>query len=467
MDIRALLPWVAAIGAGLLIGIERERSQAPESPAGVRSFVLAALAGAIGAALGPVALAVTLAALAALALLGYAQTRRDDPGMTTEIALLLTALLGALAQRQPAWAAGLAALVAGLLAAKALLHRAVRQVLTTREMQHGLLLAAAVLVVLPLLPDAPLPWLAGLNLHTLWLLAVVMMALESLGHIALRALGAARGLPLAGLAGGLVSSTATIAGMARLAAQSPALLLPALRGALLSNVATALEMALLVALLLPALLARLALPLAAYTAAVLAAVWLAGRTLGGGQATASHSAQPSALPPSTPASPPTSPAPPTSTPTSPSSTPASSSVDATGAAAARLHDRLHDLAAQPPFHPVHALGFAAVLSLVLLLAAALQRWIGPQGLVVGAALAGFADAHSAAASAAQLAAGGALPLAAATVAVGLALSTNAVSKVLAGFSAGDRRFGVWTAATQAAQIAAFWAVWGLESLLIN
>lgn len=96
---------------------------------------------------------------------------------------------------------------------------------------------------------------------------------------------------------------------------------------------------------------------------------------------------------------------------------------------------------------------AALLPLVILLK------------VGGGALTGLADAHSAAPSAAQLAAGGALPLAAATVAVGLALSTNAMSKVLAGFSAGDRHFGVWTATTQAAQIAAFWAAWAVQALL--
>jgi Predicted membrane protein len=77
------------------------------------------------------------------------------------------------------------------------------------------LLAAAALVVLPLLPDQPIAWLAGLNLHTLWLLAVLVMAIQSVGHVAVRAFGSQRGLALSGLAGGFVSSTATIASMAQ------------------------------------------------------------------------------------------------------------------------------------------------------------------------------------------------------------------------------------------------------------
>ncbi|MDD5002336.1 MAG: MgtC/SapB family protein, partial [Thiomonas arsenitoxydans] len=173
----SVLPWIAALGIGLLIGIERERSQPPESPAGLRSFVLAALAGATAGVLGPVALGVVLAAFALLTFAGYTQTRKSDPGLTTEFALLLTVLIGALAQQSPGWAAGLGVVVAGILAAKTTLHGFVRHVLSTQELESGLLLAAAALVVLPLLPDRPIAWLAGLNLHTLWLLAVLMMAI--------------------------------------------------------------------------------------------------------------------------------------------------------------------------------------------------------------------------------------------------------------------------------------------------
>lgn len=416
VDFPALLPWISAIGGGLLIGIERERSQPPESPAGMRSFLLAALAGAIAARFGGGVLAVALAGVAGLALFAYAQTRRDDPGLTTEIALVLVVLLGALAQQSPGWAAGLSTLVAGVLAAKRSLHRLARQLLTAREVQHGLLLAAAVLIVLPLLPDRPLSALAGLNLHTLWGLAVMVMVLQSVGHIALRALGARRGLALAGLAGGFVSSTATVASMARQAVQTPVLFTHCLRGALLSSLATSVELALLVGLLLPPLLLRLWPALTLYAVGVLAATALAGRLRKDHDGT-------EATPP--------------------------------------------DFASQPPFHPRHAVLFAVAISVILLVADAARAWMGATGAVITAGLAGLADAHAASVSAAQLAAAGLLDLRSASIAIGLALSVNAGSKVVAGWSAANRRFGLWIGLTQAGQIALFWCGWAAANTLFS
>ena len=46
---------------------------------------------------GPWALVTALAGVALLASLSYFRERRDDPGLTTEIALLATPLIGALA----------------------------------------------------------------------------------------------------------------------------------------------------------------------------------------------------------------------------------------------------------------------------------------------------------------------------------------------------------------------------------
>ena len=405
-DLSAVAACAAALGTGLLIGIERERSQPPESPAGLRSFVLAALAGAVAGALGGVAVAVAVAAFALLTLAGYLQTRQSDPGLTTEFALLLTVLLGALAQNAPGLAAALGVLVAGTLAAKSVLHDFARRVLSAQELQHALLLGAAALIVLPLLPDRRIDWLAGLNLHRLWLLAVLVMAIESLGHIAVRALGTGRGLALSGLAGGFLSSTATIAGMAQRAKQVPAMYGACLRGATTSNLATAIELSALVAVLAPALLPGLALALLPYAAgAGLALLWIWRRAL---------------------------------------------------ASASGLADD-DPLDSRRPFSPWHALIFAAALTVVLLAAEAARAVSGPAGAIATIGLAGFADAHSASASAAQLGAGGALPQQQALLAIGLALSTNAVSKTLAGFAGAQARFGLSNALIQAAIIALFWS----------
>ena len=116
-----LLNLAVALGIGLLIGAERERrkGQGPaRAPAGIRTFSVVSLAGAISVMVGgALVLAVTVAGVAALTAVAYFRSRDEDPGLTTEIALVLTALLGGLAMQQPALAAGIAVALAALLAA--------------------------------------------------------------------------------------------------------------------------------------------------------------------------------------------------------------------------------------------------------------------------------------------------------------------------------------------------------------
>ena len=95
-----------ALGVGLLIGAERERrKQERPSPsaAGIRTFTVAALAGAVALLVGGVlVLAVVAVAVTAFAALGYWRAEgEDDPGLTTEIALVLAVLVGALAVPEP------------------------------------------------------------------------------------------------------------------------------------------------------------------------------------------------------------------------------------------------------------------------------------------------------------------------------------------------------------------------------
>ena len=95
----------AALAVGLLIGIERERSkgQGPRrAAAGVRTFTLIALAGAISLELGGLpAFLVVAAVIGAFAALSYLRSFRHDPGLTTEVAMVVTLLLGGLALREP------------------------------------------------------------------------------------------------------------------------------------------------------------------------------------------------------------------------------------------------------------------------------------------------------------------------------------------------------------------------------
>ena len=383
-----------ALGIGLMLGLERERhkGEGPErEAAGVRTFALAALLGGLSAEVGGVAvLAVAGSFIALAALIAYAQRRHDDPGLTTEVAMMTAFLLGALTGSDAALAAGLAVVVTAVLAAREPLHRFVNESLSPREMHDGLVFAAAALVILPLVPDREMGPYGVFNPFAIWRLVVLVMAISAAGYIGLRLLGPRLGLALAGFAGGFVSSAATIGAMGARALAEPRLMRPAVAGAVLSSVATVIQLAIVVGATSPAALRELALPLilAGAAAAAYAAV-VSLRALRGE---------------------------------------APASVE---------RGRAFDLKT--------AVVFAATVAVVLVVSAALSDRLGTAGLVLGAGVAGFADAHAAAISVAALVVAGKIPPGEAVVPILAALSANTVTKAALAVVAGRWRYAlqVW------------------------
>jgi hypothetical protein len=139
--------FAVAIGIGLLIGSERERrkgSGVKREAAGVRTFALAAFAGALSSYLQSEILLVTVAAgTVLLSALAYKRTAARDPGLTTELALLVTVLLGALPLRNPLLAASLGVITTILLASRDFLHAALKNLLSEQEAHDALVLLAA------------------------------------------------------------------------------------------------------------------------------------------------------------------------------------------------------------------------------------------------------------------------------------------------------------------------------------
>ena len=231
----------SALGLGMLIGLDRERRKGADhaqAAAGVRTHALLALAGAVAMLMGPVLLAVAALAVAALALASYLRTAPDDAGLTGEVAIMLTFLLGALAIPQPVLAAGLGVAVAVLLASKPILHRLTREWITENEMRDLLILAASGLIVLPLLPERAVdPW-GVIEPASLGRLALLVMAVGAAGHLALRIVGARWGLPIAGFFAGFASSTAATAGFGQRAKATPKMRTPAIAAAMFANLAS-------------------------------------------------------------------------------------------------------------------------------------------------------------------------------------------------------------------------------------
>jgi len=378
-----------ALGVGLLIGAERERRKGrgdTRAPAGIRTFAIVALLGALSFEVGGgLLLSVATIGVAVLAAVAYRRASGPDPGLTTEAALIFTVVLGGFAMREPAVAAGLSVIVAILLFARSRVHHFVRSVVTEDELHDLLLLAAAALVILPLAPDRYLGPFDALNPRVVWRLVLLMMSIGGLGHIAIRLFGPRIGLPLAGFASGFASSSATIASMGARTREHPKVLRAAVAAAVLSTVSTVVLTAIVLGVLDPRALAAMA-----------GALGLAGIGAVGYGLVVTRRAIHAPLP----------------------------------------GDYVHGRA----FRVRTALIFAAALSVIAVAVAALNEWLGAAGTTAGAALGGLADAQAAVASVASLSAGSKLTPAQTVVPALAALTTNTVTKITLATSAGGRPF---------------------------
>lgn len=397
-------PWdvAAAGGLGLLIGVERERSSGGHADgAGIRTFTLIGLSGGLAGGAGAIPLLISGAGVVGMAIASYRHTAASDPGSTSEFAMLLTWLLGVTAVHSTALAAAVGVLAVLLLASKSEIHHFATRQLTRRELYDALLLIAVAFVVLPLLPARTVDAWGAINPQRLGFLVVAMMVVSSVGYLALRVLGPGLGLALTALAGGLVSSTATIAAMASKARDDPAYAAVFAGAGLLSNIGTLVQMGVVVALLCPSLLMPLTLPLLASATTILAVAAISGwRTLA--------SLQRGALSPG-----------------------------------------------QRPFRPLHVLAFVGLLAFLMLASALARNWLGQGSLTWISAASGLADVHAAIASAAQLTASHQIAPREALLAIAAALASNSALKCMLAAVRGGRCYASWVIAGIGAMFATF------------
>lgn len=399
---------VVALGAGMLIGLERERRKG-EGPqresAGLRTFMVAALLGVCAQIVSVALAAVALLGVTVLAALSYLRSRSDDPGLTTELALVTTALIGMLAVPQPELAAAAAVLLASLLAARERLHHFATHWLSEDELHDGLLLAALLLILLPLLPAQSLMWLGGLSPRRMLALLVVILAMQALSHVAQRLLGSRLGLPVSGLLGGFVSSTATITAMGGRARSGQAPLQLACSAAVLSSAATWMQVALMASVVVPgALLAWLPMVLVGVVAPLVIGVLLWRRA----------------------------------------------SATAPGEV--------------PPGRQVLRLREAATVGALLIAGAVvvnLAHQRGDLGLMLGTGIAALADAHAPMVALMSMSGTGLIGHDAAMSGVLLAITVNSATRSVAAWVSGGRVYGLVVAAALGVNVALVWAWhWG-------
>ena len=226
-----------AVGLGLLVGLQRERSTSVI--AGIRTFPLIVVLGLLcgwlarspdGAGVAAVdggwIVAAGLLGVATLTVLANVLRQRavdePDPGMTTEMAALVMFVVGTVL----AFDAVLEAVVAGAVVAL-LLHwkdplHAFAERLGKADFAAIMRLALLALVILPVLPNRNFGPYEVLNPFEIWLMVVLIVGISMGGYVAFKLFGERGGAVAAGVLGGLISSTATSVSYARRSSEVPA-----------------------------------------------------------------------------------------------------------------------------------------------------------------------------------------------------------------------------------------------------
>jgi uncharacterized membrane protein (DUF4010 family) len=169
--------------------------------------MLAGIAGWIWLQHSQALAALLMAGAVGLVIAAYVASSRRDPEGTTEVAAMVVLAAGLLAGTAN-WglAGGVIAVTTLLLVEKSRLH-GIAQRLDDVSVRAGVRFAVMAVVILPLLPEGPYgPW-GGLRPRSLWLFVLLFAGLSFAGYLARRAVGGDLGYPVAGLLGGLVSST--------------------------------------------------------------------------------------------------------------------------------------------------------------------------------------------------------------------------------------------------------------------
>ncbi len=409
MNAAVLVEALYAIGIGLVVGLEREHSEvagghddgAVPSPAsgsdgkprqvvmGARTTALLGLVGWLLAYLGSAAPWLLPAGVVAMVfLIGAQMVASRDIGMTTEVAGVVVLLLGALVRHDRALAVGLALGTTALLVSKPWMAgfvSKVRRIEITATLQ--LLLLAA--IVLPLLPSEPQdPW-GALRPRKVGTFIVLIAAVQYVGYVLTRWLGAARGVGLAGLLGGLTSSTAVTVSMARSARGAPELVVPGQMATFLANLIMPIRVVVITGALSPEVGGRVAVAVAAMVLTLLIAALVTWRRM------RAEPAEPTA-----------------------------------------------EIKLKNPFELWNALSWGAVLCVVLVAATLATRYFGDEGLLIAAAISGITDVDAITLIASEQSKSGALTADIAALAIVIAVIANTISKGVMAYAGGGRAFGL-------------------------
>jgi uncharacterized membrane protein (DUF4010 family) len=387
-DLDLAFRFGAALGLGLLLGLERERKRDAELLfGGIRTFALIALLGAVAAFMereidqGWLIFAVFVA-LSALVIVSYATTAaRGELGITTEVTALLAFIAGALCGWDKVGVASVTTVVCLLLLTlKDFLHGLARRV-ELGDVEATLKFAVISVIILPLLPNETFgpPPVDVINPYKIWLMVVLIAGLNFLGYLLVKILGNEHGFLLTGVLGGLVSSTAVTLSFSQRSRQEPAMSSAFVLAIVVAWTIMFLRVVVMVGVVNRALAASLALALGCMAAAGLVVSLVLWRR-------------------------------------------------------SRTHEKGVVTAGANPFELSEAIKFGLLFGLVTIVAKAAQTYLGAAGLYLAGALAGLTDVDAISLSMANLAAANPESLVVAARTIVIAVLANTLVKAgMAGF----------------------------------
>jgi len=388
--VEVLIHLFVGAGLGALIGLEREQSESGGTFAGSRTFPLFALYGALVAAFFPNTLSLAIGVLVIPLTVAYAGKvwYEQDIGLTTLMAALLTAILGATAMHSDTGA--VTAIVVGgtitvLLSVKDPIHDFANQIEDTERLA-SVKFILVVLVVLPALPDRSLDALYGLNPRFIWLMVVFVTGLGFVAYVLAQFLGPEQSIAVTGIIGGFVSSTATTVSMAERTVQNETLYHVCAFAVVTASIVMFPRALIEVAVVNPELFPHAAIPLGVMTVVgIVAAGALYWRT--------------------------------------------------------RSADTVEPDELKNPFRLRPALLFGAIFAIVLLISESAHEWLGTSGVYATAFFSGLADVDAMTITLSKLAADGTISTQVATTGIIIAAIANTTVKAALAWLLGTYHLG--------------------------
>jgi uncharacterized membrane protein (DUF4010 family) len=209
-----------SLALGLLVGLEREWSK--DHVAGIRTFALVTLSGAMAALVagtfGGWVIAAGIVCLTVMILIGNLPALKSaeaDTGLTTEFAMLVMFFNGMLPLfGHTAVAVVVAGAVMVLLHGKQPMHGLVHRI-GAEDLRAISRLVLIGLVILPVLPNQEYGPYGVLNPFKIWLMVVLIVGISLAAYLVGKIVGPRKGVLVSGLLGGMISSTATTASLSR------------------------------------------------------------------------------------------------------------------------------------------------------------------------------------------------------------------------------------------------------------